>query len=137
MAKHIIPFNTSDTCYINPNAMHFWLGVNRINTHPHWTNPYEADQNLSDLEMPYSSISTRQCTCAFDRQIIAIECSRKFTCGICHITSEHAFYLKGICADDFSHLYDVKYYVSGLYNGRPYFRYAIVKSLTSFTLHHL
>ena len=48
IVKQIIPYNISDICYINSNSIHFWLGVNRINT-PHWTNPYETTQNFESL----------------------------------------------------------------------------------------
>ena len=42
-------------------------------------------------------------------------------CGICRISQDKIIYLKGLCNVDLKK-YDIKYYIHGAKNNRPYFK---------------
>ena len=118
--KQMIPYNISDTCYVNPEKVMHWVGMNRINT-PHWSNPYNLTQNFDNFKVKMYDMRDRKCA-YLKGDLGASFCHWGTLCGVCHLPSEKVIYLKGLCVDDSDKLYDIKYYVHGLENGRPYFR---------------
>ena len=53
-------------------------------------------------------------------------CDATFPCGNCKLPKSKLLFLKGICANDIETLYDNQYYVFGIKNDRPYFRYLLI-----------
>ena len=51
-------------------------------------------------------------------------CDGRFPCGNCKLQEEKVLYLKGICAHDIENTYDNQYYVYGIRDETPYFRYS-------------
>ena len=61
--------------------------------------------------------------CAYFKRINFTDavCQNKFPCGICEVQHDKFVYLKGLCQYGYD-LFDMKYYIYGLKNNRPYFK---------------
>ena len=107
-----------DTCFHDKSNIAIWMG-NQRNPLGTWYNPYVQNQT-----MLLSNVRDRSLNCLLivsDRAEDA-SCNSMFLCGVCIIPEDKVYYLKGLCEQDIKNLYDVKYYIHGIKNRRPYFR---------------
>ena len=119
-------------CFLTKSSIVFWMGLQRNSKLENWFSPYDdLNQDFSNftLDVPTEAY---KCVYNFGGRAEPASCNKQRDvgnkvqpCGICEVPSERIFYLKGLCEKDINENYDVQYYVYGVRNQRPFFRYAI------------
>ena len=109
------------TCFkgFSSDSIDFWTGMQRNSQNGKWYSLYEPSVDLPNLEI---SPTNDNCLTNVGGIADSDECTKESPCGICAVSQDKVLYLKGLCKDDLT-LYDTEYYIFGLKNNRPYFRY--------------
>ena len=109
------------------------MGLQRNSKLENWFSPYNLTQDFSNftLDVPTDN-DYYKCVYNFGGKAEPANCNKPRDggnkiqpCGICEVPPERLFYLKGLCEKDINENYDVQYYVYGVRDQRPFFRYAI------------
>ena len=120
-------YNKCVTDKNDPNgSVKFWLGQYK-DSENQWTNPYDSSKTFENFKAPQT---LSKCVYVLGNGIFQEECSSHVACGVCNLVDKNEFgtsliKMKGVCKDDLwsNKLYDVDYYIHGVKNGRPYFRF--------------
>ena len=109
------------TCFkgFSSDSIDFWTGMQRNSQNGKWYSLYEPSVELPNLEIPPTN---NKCLSNKGGIPDSDPCTKESPCGICAVSQDKVLYLKGLCKDDLT-LYDIEYYIFGLKNNRPYFRY--------------
>ena len=108
----------------NAKDINFWTGIKRHPEDGNWYHLYDPFADLSDINLKVPS-ETHNCVYNLGGKPITNGCTEAWACGICRVSQTMILYLKGLCKADYE-VYDKQFYIYGLKNNRPYFRYRIV-----------
>ena len=107
-----------ETCFLDESNIAIWMG-NERKPFGSWYNPYMPNQTMIFNDIADGPFG---CLTVVAERVEEMQCDSVFPCGVCNIPEDKIFYLKGLCPDDIEKLYDVKYYIHGIKNTKPYFR---------------
>ena len=109
-------------CFVSKtnSEVYFWLGMKWNQIDGKWYSPFKPFEDLSKFDEEIKEDGFN-CGYMFDNSFHNVPCQRIFPCGICNVPSDKLIYLKGLCKDGHG-IFDMKYYVYGLKNNRPYFK---------------
>ena len=125
--------NDASQCFLTKSSIVFWMGLQRNSKLENWFSPYNLTQDFSNftLDVPRDN-DYYKCVYNFGGKAEPANCNKPRDggnkiqpCGICELPSERLFYLKGLCEKDINENYDVQYYVYGVRDQKPFFRYTI------------
>ena len=109
-------------CFISKYNSHldYWSGMKWNKDEKKWYSPLKPLEDFSKFKQ---EIREDGYNCAFmkENSFISVPCNKNFPCGICSIPHQKYIYLKGLCKTGYD-IFDMKYYVYGLRNNRPYFK---------------
>ena len=108
-------------CFVSKtnSEMDFWSGMKWNQVEGKWYSPFKPFENISlKAEIQEEGFN---CGYFYDNLFHNIPCQRKFPCGICKVPHDKLIFLKGLCNYGYD-IFDMRYYVHGLKNNRPYFR---------------
>ena len=110
-------------CFVSKtdSNVDFWIGMKWNDTEKKWYSPFKPFADFSEFNEDDYSEENVNCGYFFGNTFFNSPCHRKFPCGICEVPEDKLIFLKGLCADGYN-LFDMKYFVNGLKNNRPYFR---------------
>ena len=107
-------------CFSEEGDLRFWTGITRNLETTQWYSKYDFF-NFTTLNMTIASENQR-CVYIDAGKYRTADCADKEgACGICRISQDKIIYLKGLCNVDLKK-YDIKYYIHGAKNNRPYFK---------------
>lgn len=109
-------------CYTEDQQIDFWVGLERKPSNGNWFSPFDQLADFSNINLQVA-FDNENCVYNYAGQPKTTTCSRIFPCGICRVSHDKILYLKGLCEPD-SKFYDLRYYIYGVKNNRPYFRQA-------------
>ena len=122
----------NDKCLLSETASKFWYGLKYNPKTQIWYDPEDQFEDYSSLkEVPKNPPDI--CLHALEgEKLVTRSCTNSFPCGICEVSDDQLVYLKGLCKTDISSLYDFQYYVHGIHNGKPHFRYLLTLCMEFF-----
>ena len=109
----------------NAKEIDFWTGIKRHPENGSWYHLYDPLADLSNIDLKVPS-ETHNCVYNFGGKPVTRGCRDAWPCGICRVSQTMLLYLKGLCQTDYE-VYDKKFYIFGLKNNRPYFRYSKIQ----------
>ena len=110
-------------CFISKTDSNvgFWIGMKWNHTEKNWYSPFKSSIDFSGFNENDNIADNVNCGYFYGNSFFNAACHSKYPCGICEIPDSNFIYLKGLCKE-FLDIFDMKYYVYGLKNNRPYFR---------------
>ena len=109
-------------CFMSKTSsdMDFWIGMKFNHIEGKWYSPFKPLFDFSEFkEKPLGN--SYSCGYFYGNMFVSSFCHKKFPCGICEAPHNKLIFLKGLCQFGYD-LFDMKYYVYGLKNNRPYFK---------------
>ena len=104
-------------------VIQFWTGLLRNAEKKVWYNKHTLTE-LPNIGLADSG-SDYNCVSIIEEVPTPLPCHKIGPCAICTVSKDKILYLKGFCKDD-REFFDTEFYIYGLKNNRPYFRYRIV-----------
>ena len=127
-------FPGHDQCFVGDTLRtKFWYGITRLSTDGGWVDPRYPTQELFNADdIPISNHEINRCTYYDGNQMHSVWCDFIFPCGVCEIPRGKWYYLKGLCNNDLDKTYDFYYYIYGVSDQRPYFKYVFFQDTFKF-----
>ena len=97
----------------------FWTGMKLNYSEAKWYSPFKPLADFSKFKHEYKGWG--DCAYFKGNDFLDGSCQRGFPCGICEVHHDKFVYLKGLCQYGYD-LFDMKYYIHGLKNNRPYIK---------------
>ena len=131
-------FPGHDQCFVGDTLRSkFWYGITRLSTDGGWVDPRYPTQELFNADdIPISNYEINKCSYYDGNKIHSVWCDFIFPCGVCEIPRGKWYYLKGLCNNDLDKIYDFHYYIYGVSDQRPYFKYVFFQD-TFYLLFHI
>ena len=109
-------------CFVSKTSsdMNFWTGMKWNQIEGKWYSPFKPSMDFSDFKEEIVDENVN-CGYIYANTFYNSGCQRKFPCGICEVRYDKVITLKGLCQYGYD-LFDLKYYIYGLKNNRPYFK---------------
>ena len=127
-------FPGHDQCFVGDTLRSkFWYGITRLSTDGGWVDPRYPTQELFPADdIPISNYEINKCSYYDGNKIHSVWCDFIFPCGVCEIPRGKWYYLKGLCNNDLDKIYDFHYYIYGVSDQRPYFKYVFFQDTFNF-----
>ena len=111
------------TCFDSKTSsdLAFWTGMKLNYTEAKWYSPFKPLANFSKFKHEHKAWGDSHCAYFKGNSFLDGSCQKNFPCGICEVQHDKFVYLKGLCQYGYD-LFDMKYYIYGLKNNRPYFK---------------
>ena len=102
------------------SEVYFWAGMKWNDVDENWFSPSQPSVDISNFKFKVNS-GDPNCIYFYENAFEKLSCQAKSPCGLCKVPENKVIYLKGLCQSGYD-TFDMKYYVDGLKNNRPYFK---------------